>query len=785
LLAGCDTSFYNDKRSRLPDPFETIKNTDLQPRFPQQTQAAGVPPQGLKPASYFGQEKTRETPPDQPTASGAQPAANGEGYELNFENAAVTSIAKVILGDILGTNYTIDPRVQGTVTIASGRPVPKGDLIFVLENALRVNNTVLVPDNGGYRLIPAGEAQGSGVASRGGDTAEGGYGITVVPLRYASAQTILKLLDSFAIKAGMARADAGRNLILVQGSGPERRGATETILSFDVDWMRGQSVGIYPVQNAAPEAMIAELEKIMASGESGINHDLVTLQPISRLNAVLVVTQKPALLKAAATWITRLDKSNTAGAGVRVYRLRYGSAKQIAILLNDIFGARSSRDLNSPMNQIAPGAGVTATSSGDRLARDYSGAQSGSGLQPGGGSAPIGGLGSGSGLGSGAGLGRALGSGGGLGGAGGAGTATSTLPGQVGTSSRETGDQPPSVVLPGARITADTVNNALVIFANQENYRLIEQTLAQLDRPQLQVAIHATIAEVTLNNDLQYGVQYFIQGNGGSFGLVNSNSAAAINAATSATGGTTIGGASIAAAAVSNAARTFLNQALPGSSLVLGAAGNPKAVLDALRTVTDVKVLSSPSLVVIDNQVATLVVGDQVPITTQSATVITNPTTPLVNTIDYRSTGVILQVSPRINVNGNVILEVDQEISNVAANANAATLTPTLTQRKIKSTISVASGQSVLLGGLISETQQRSRSGIPVLEEIPFLGNLFSQNDRSTVRTELIVFIQPQIIRDSVDAYKVAEELRSKLRGSAEAAFPPGPSLLNNPRFVR
>jgi general secretion pathway protein D len=329
------------------------------------------------------------------------------------------------------------------------------------------------------------------------------------------------------------------------------------------------------------------------------------------------------------------------------------------------------------------------------------------------------------------------------------------------------------------------VNNALVIFANQENYRLIEQTLAQLDRPQLQVAIHATIAEVTLNNDLQYGVQYFIQGNGGSFGLVNGNSAAAINAATSATGGTTIGGASIAAAAVSNVASTFLNQALPGSSLVLGAAGNPKAILDALRTVTDVKVLSSPSLVVIDNQVATLVVGDQVPITTQSATVLTNPTTPLVNTIDYRSTGVILQVSPRINVNGNVILEVDQEVSNVAANANAATLTPTLTQRKIKSTISVASGQSVLLGGLISETQQRSRSGIPVLEEIPYLGNLFSQNDRSTVRTELIVFIQPQIIRDSVDAYKVAEELRSKLRGSAEAAFPPGPSLLNNPRFVR
>src|ERR1039458_10317224 len=181
LLAGCDSSLYSDGRSRLPDPFETVKNTDLQPRFPQQTETAQAPPKASKPFSFFGHEEKREATTEQPAASGARPAENGEGYELNFENAAVTTVAKVILGDILGTGYSIDPRVQGTVTIASGRPVPKDDLIFVLENALRVSNTVLVPDSSGYRLIPAGEAQGSGVTSRGGDTAEGGYGITVVP----------------------------------------------------------------------------------------------------------------------------------------------------------------------------------------------------------------------------------------------------------------------------------------------------------------------------------------------------------------------------------------------------------------------------------------------------------------------------------------------------------------------------------------------------------------------------------------------------------------------------
>ena len=319
-----------------------------------------------------------------------------------------------------------------------------------------------------------------------------------------------------------------------------------------------------------------------------------------------------------------------------------------------------------------------------------------------------------------------------------------------------------------------------MVFANEENYQLVKHAIAELDRPQLQVAIHATIAEVTLNNDLQYGVQYYLQGHQGAANLVSNPSGGSSSGTTT---DTTTGNST--SNAISNVATTVINQVLPGANLVLGPNASPRIILSALRNVTDVKVLSSPSLVVVNNQVATLVVGDQVPITTQSATVLTNPTTPLVSTINYRDTGVILEVQPRINDNGNVILDIHQEISNVANNANSETLTPTLSQRKVQSTIAVASGQSVLLGGLISETQSRSRSGIPILEELPLLGDAFSKNGRTTVRTELIIFIQPQIIRDGIDAYKVAEELRSKLRGSAEAAFPPGPSLRRDPRFVR
>jgi general secretion pathway protein D len=779
-LAACDPVSLSSERvservSRAPDPFDAIRNLDLQPRFPEPSGTTGAPPPTPRGESYFGREETIDP------AAAAQQASDGQGdgYALNFENAPVTTVAKVILGNILRANYTIDPRVQGTVTISSGRPVAKGDLVFVLENALRMSNVVLVLDKGGYRLIPAGEATGSGRVTAAAGADQPGYGLTVVPLRYASAPTILKLLDSFALKPGAARVDPARNLILVQGSGPERRGAVETILSFDVDWMRGQSVGIYPVQSATPEAIISELEKILANGEGGLNQSMVKLQPIARLNAVLVVTQQPNLLRVASTWIARLDKSNTAGAGVRVYRLRYGDAKQIAQLLNDIFGAQSGNGLESAVSQIAPGAGVTTASNGlSNGDRSTSTLDMGAGLRA-----------------AGATLGAATGPGG-TSQAGGAqsfdarfgatnaGTSGLASPGAAGA--RVGNGQGGSFELPGVRITADTVNNSVVVYANQDRYRLIEQAIQQLDRPQLQVAIHATIAEITLNNDLRYGVQYFIQSsdvgmaaNKGSLALANS--LAVTNPASTAVNGA----ASAASTVVNGATSAALNRVLPGFNLLLGPEATPRVILDALRNVTDVKVLSTPSVVVLDNQLATLVVGDQVPVSTQSATILTNPNTPLINTIDYRNTGVILRVAPRINVNGNVLLNIEQEISNIADNINATTLTPTISQRKVKSSVAVTSGQSVLLGGLISEIQDRSRQGIPLVEEIPILGEAFARNTRTTRRTELVIFIQPQIIRDSVDAYKVAEELRTKLKGSAETSFPPGPNLRRDPLLVR
>ncbi len=298
-----------------------------------------------------------------------------------------------------------------------------------------------------------------------------------------------------------------------------------------------------------------------------------------------------------------------------------------------------------------------------------------------------------------------------------------------------------------------------MIYADQENYRIIEGTLQQVDRPQLQVSIDATVAEVTLNDNLSYGVQAFLTSK--NIGLKADQGSALYSTATSAPAASSVG------AAAGTVANAFINRALPGFNFLIGSDSQPSAILDALHTMTEVKVLSNPSLVVIDNQVATLQVGDQVPVSTGSATVLTTSNT-VVNTIDYRNTGIILRVAPRVNVNGNVRLDIEQEISNVSP-ATANSLTPTVSQRKVKSSVSVASGQTVLLAGLISETQQGNRSGVPLLDQIPGLGDAFSHSGHGTTRTELIIFIRPQIVRDGTDAHFVAEELRSKLRGTIKA----------------
>jgi general secretion pathway protein D len=741
LLVSCNSTTVATADGNDIDVLDKVRSLDILPRQPQQVNSVATNTgQRSRPAVFEGTAVTTVSE-ERP-----QPVSSGSGFDLNFENTPVATVAKVVLGDIMGTGYTIDPRVQGTVSLVSVRPVAKSDIVFLLEDALRLSGVVLIRDTAGYRLTPLGDAVGAGRVDVSASSAEPGYGISVVPLQYVSAQTLLKLMDSFATKAGTVRADPTRNLLIIQGTGAERRTAVDTALSFDVDWMRGQSVGIFPLVNSSPEPVIAELEKIVDSGENGLSQNVVKFQPVGRLNAIMVVSRRPALLRTAATWIKRLDAADTARTSVHVYRVKYGEARQIARVLSDMFiGGSSSGQLDSADNQIAPGSGTSATSSADRLSLYGNSSSSNSPSSSNGfGSRAASGTSATSGFGASTPA---------------AAPAAANAPATASLDSRSSGSggQP---VMQGVRITADTVNNTLLIYADQENYRIIESTLQQVDQPQLQVAIDATIAEVTLNDDLTYGVQFYLTSH--NLGLRPDNGSALNTQSTAAP----------AAAAAGTVANAFINRAFPGFNFLIGSETQPSAILDALHTVTSLKVLSNPSLVVVNNQVATLQVGDSVPVSTGSATVLTTNNT-VVNTIDYRNTGIILRVSPRINANGNVRLDIEQEISNVSA-ATAASLTPTVSERKVKSSISVATGQTVLLAGLISEQQNGDRNGIPLLDQIRGLGDAFSHQDKKGTRTELIIFIRPQIIRDGADAHYVAEELRSKLRGQLGASVENG-----------
>jgi len=455
------------------------------------------------------------------------------------------------------------------------------------------------------------------------------------------------------------------------------------------------------------------------------------------MNAVMVVTRNPKFLERATQWVQRLDRSDASGTTVRVYRLKYGNAARIVKILNDMFVGQRASPGDAPVSQIAPGTQPTqsrldAISSNGAFDRNGAAATTNSpssttGTSPGAGSnrAPIA-------------------------------TAFESF------ADRKPGDE--NVALPAAagsiprgifqnvRISADVAANAIMVFSNQEDYRVIERSLRELDRPQMQVAIDAMVAEVTLTNALQFGVQSFLAssdvrlGNDkGSVGFMPAPAAAATTAA-----------------AQSVAQAAFLQRVLPGFNLLLGPEAQPRLILNALSTVTDVKVLSAPSLVVMDSQPALLQVGDEIPISTGSATILSNSNTPVVNTIEMRNTGVILKVWPHVHANGTIQLEVEQEISNVV-NPNQQTLTPTISQRRVHSTVVVSTGQTVLLGGLISEQEQKTLTGIPGLRQIAYLGDLFGTREHNMQRSEIIIFIRPKLIRNSLDARSVAEEFRDRL----------------------
>jgi general secretion pathway protein D len=652
-----------------------------------------------KPMIYYGDTPTRQAIPvgeARPAAdqsqSGMKPVAyvetgiapaNGDKFQVAFQNADINAVVRAILGDALKANYFIDPRVHGTISLSAQRPVSRSQLLWLLETALHAQGAVMAQQEGAYRIVPAANADAVGETNIGPDAGTPGFGITALPLSNISAEALGKILEGFGASPGSVKIDPTRNLLIVRGTTSERQWLIDTALAFDVDWMRNQSVGIFPVSRSAPEVIINELNQMADAS-------LVKFQPISRLNAVLAVSKSPEMIRQVKSWIARLDRANDFGPRAHVFRLKSADARKVVAVLKDIFGSGASSPLGG--EQVAPGGPVAiARAPGASTAGPTSQA-----LRPEPGPGPSRG-------------------------------------GEIGLGAGAEGAAAAKV-----RITADVGSNAIVVFASEEDYKPIERTILELDHPAPEVVIEAIAAEVSLNDNLNYGVQYFLGTNlkNGTPGAIAQLSAAPPIAPT-----------------------------IPGFNAIFGGLNSPTVVLNALRDVTDVKILSSPSLVVADNQPAVLQVGDQVPVTTGTATSTITTQSAIVNSVSYVDTGVILRVIPHIYRTNEVRLEIEQEVSAVEQNANATTLTPTISQQKVKSTIDVTDGQTVLLAGLISQQVSKEKSGIPGVVDVPFLGNVLSNSTNGATRKELIVFVKPQIIYNNIDAQRVARELRRRMPG--------------------
>lgn len=622
---------------------------------------------------------------------GLAEADEGE-VTLNFADTEIREVARIILGETLGLNYTVDSAVQGTVTLRTNRPIPREALLPTLETLLDDKGYGLIEEDGLYQVLALG-GEGGGTVNRVAlsPALRANYGTEVFPLRHAAAGQVQKVVTPLLGEGAQMTLDEPRNILIVTGSGPQRQAVAEMVAMFDTDWMAGMSFALLPVASANPALIVQELEAIFGLDEGGPQAGLVRFVPIERLGIILAIARRLEDLELVRQWVGRLDRGTAEnGRRLYVYYAQHTRVEEVVPILQNIF----QQSTDSPATPRGGTSGLLAT-----------------GLEPVRIESP----------------GMALPD-----------ASATTSAGTAGFSrprTAESGGEPERITERGIHITADEVNNAVFILATPRDYRLVEAALESIDLVPLQVLIEATIAEVTLNDELRYGVQWFLESGDSSFTL------SAVDAATPA-------------------------QVFPGFSYLLNAS-NARVVLNALASVTDVNVVSSPQLMVLDNRTATLQVGDQVPVATQSAVAVSDSDAPIVNEIEFRDTGVILTVTPRVNAGGTVNMDIEQEVSDVVETTSSGIDSPTIRQRRISSTVAIQSGQTIALGGLIRDGVTNNESGIPVLSDIPVLGNLFKNTTNTKNRTELLVLITPVVIRDDREALALTEQLRRRLQSVA------------------
>ena len=636
--------------------------------------------------------------PTSPQAPTATPKAGP--MSVNLSGVEVRDFAKAVLGDTLNLPYAVDPAAHGVISLTTSRPMAREDLFAAIEDALRAVNLGMIQKGGVYTILPldAAKAQASVVGAD-----EPGLGSETMSLKFANPDEIKKLLDPI-IPGVIAATNPASHTITLSGASGQRRAAHALVEQFDVDWMKGMSFGLFVPKNTDARLIAPELEKLI-NAPGATTSGLIRLIPMERLNGILAVATRAEYLEDVRKWVEVLDREGQSSERrLYVYRVQNGRASDLAQVLVSAFGGAAS----------GGGAGTSSASTSGGIGTRSNALSTASGTN---GALPS------------TGFGQA-----------GASASSSVSP----SSSQTLPGQSPAPVQPGPGggsgeglvITADETNNALVIYATPREYAMVQDSLAQLDITPLQVVIEAAITEVTLNDTLQYGAQWYLQTHGNQLALSQGSTATPV-------------------------------QNFPGAAYTVFSNGAIGATLSALSQVTHVEVLSAPNLLVLNNQTASLQVGDQVPISTGSAVSTISAGAPVVNSIDYRDTGVILRITPRVNSSGLVLLDIYQEVSQVAPPSTSTVNpinSPVIQERKIASSIAVGDGETIALGGLISDNVSKGRSGIPFLSAIPVLGALAGNRNDSRERIELLVLLSPRVVRNQSEARSATEELKGKIR---------------------
>jgi len=671
LLAGC-----NLLEPQQPGVSVIRSNTPASADRPRAAETEELAP--LQPALYPGTDTAVSMPAARPPVR-----LEGEAVTLNFEEAPLADVVHAILGDTLGLDYVVEHPIDGTVTLRTRSPIPRDQLLPILESLLQSNGALMVRDPNDRYFVSASPNVAALSPSFSNPQSQGaGYSNVIVPLSYIGAREMSEILRPVAPEAAFVRIDTNRNLLVLAGTRNQVSGWMDIISTFDVDQLAGMSVGIFPLDNSLAEDINTALGELLGTAGEGEQATstplagLVRVVPIERLNSILVVSPRAHYIDQIRTWIERLDQAQSSSGEptLYIYPVQNGNAVQMAELLSGIFGGRGNASAGSGNQNSGVAPGLSQMSTG----ADSGMPDTGSDQQNRGGNFDLG---------------------------------------------------------DNIRVVADNFNNALLIYAPRQEYTKIRNALERLDIVPTQVLIEASIVEVTLSDDLEFGVEWTFRDNfsngrngTGTLNLGDSNS---------------------------------IGPNIPGFSYSLtDNAGAVRAVINTLAEKSLVNVLSTPSIMVQDNHTAAIHVGDQQPV--QSAIQMSEIGT--TTSIEYRDTGVKLQVTPSVNAGDLVTMDILQSVTDVGP-IDPATRQRSFLERNVSSRIAVRSGESVVLGGLIRDNASRGRAGLPILQDIPVLGHLFGRTTNNSSRTELLVFITPRVLRNEQDLRDISVEMRARMQG--------------------